>query len=200
MKNRTKKFLSITILSVLVFVLVCPLVIEEISSSFEDVDYSTPVGNAVDTLVEIGITKGKTETEFGTDELVTRQQMAAFIYRLMNDGASVEDGENLTPFIDLEDPTFFYMISWANQEGIIKGTSDILFDPAGPITLRDAYTMICRMLGYKDIEYPNGYIKIAEGELKLNKDLDSSLSYTDDLTRGSVALLLHNAYTEMTKK
>ncbi|MFX5245348.1 S-layer homology domain-containing protein, partial [Acinetobacter baumannii] len=82
----------------------------------------------------LGITKGTTETKFGTDELVTRQQMAAFIYRLMKAGRSQEGGVNQTPFTDLEDSTYFYMISWANQTGVIKGVSETRFNPKGNIT------------------------------------------------------------------
>lgn len=52
---------------------------------------------AVALLEGIGVTKGTSDTTFGTNEAVTRQQMAAFIYRLMNRGKSLEGGENLRP-------------------------------------------------------------------------------------------------------
>ena len=68
---------------------------------------------AVALLEGIGVTKGTSDTTFGTNEAVTRQQMAAFIYRLMNRGKSLEGGENFTPFEDLYDDTFYGMVSWA---------------------------------------------------------------------------------------
>jgi hypothetical protein len=61
--------------------------------------------------------------------------MAAFIYRMMKAGKSVEGGNNTTTFTDLEDPTFYFMISWASSEGIIKGRTETTFDPMGQISL-----------------------------------------------------------------
>lgn len=169
------------------------------AAKFTDVDENNEyLTKAVNLLSYVGVTKGTTETEFGTDELVTREQMAAFIYRLMKKGNSVEGGDNASAFVDLEDPTFFFMISWANSQGIIKGTSATTFEPKGSITLQDAYTMIVRALGYEKEEvlsYPFSYIEIAEDKkVALNEGLDSSVSYTDALTRGDVAILLYNAF------
>lgn len=91
---------------------------------------------AVALLEGIGVTKGTSDTTFGTNEPVTRQQMAAFIYRLINRGKSLEGGENTTPFEDLYDDTFYGMVSWANGHGIINGISATEFDPHGSIILR----------------------------------------------------------------
>lgn len=153
---------------------------------------------AVALLEGIGVTKGTSDTTFGTNEAVTRQQMAAFIYRLMNRGKSLEGGENSTPFVDLYDDTFYGMVSWANGMGIIKGISATEFDPDGSIILQDAYTMIVRALGYEKNEalgYPFDYIDIAEkAEVDLADGLPSSVSYEKELTRGNVAILLYNAF------
>ena len=153
---------------------------------------------AVSLLEGLGITKGTSETTFGTNEPVTRQQMAAFIYRLMKRGASLEGGENNTPFEDLYDDTYYAMISWANSMGIIKGISATEFDPDGGIILQDAYTMLVRALDYEkkgELAYPFDYINIAEQKnVELGKGLPSSVSYTKELTRGNVAILLYNAF------
>ena len=153
---------------------------------------------AVALLEGIGVTKGTSDTTFGTNEPVTRQQMAAFIYRLINRGKSLEGGENTTPFEDLYDDTFYGMVSWANGMGIIKGISATEFDPDGSIILQDAYTMIVRALGYEKeaaLAYPFDYIDVAEQSgVELDKDLPSSVSYEKELTRGNVAVLLYNAF------
>ena len=190
--RKTTKFLTL----VLAVLMAVSMFATSTSAAFEDVDYTTAEGDAVNLLVSLGITKGTTETKFGTDELVTRQQMAAFIYRLMKAGRSQEGGVNQTPFTDLEDSTFFYMISWANQTGIIKGVSETRFNPKGNITLQDAYVMITRALEYEKngaLSYPFGYIAKAE-EIGLDEDLPSTLGYTDALTRGNVAVILANAF------
>ena len=150
---------------------------------------------AINRLETLGISKGITEDDFGEELNVSREQMAAFIYRFVNKGASLEDAENTTSFSDLKDPTFFGMIAWANNEGIIKGMSDTVFNPAGGITLQDCYTMVVRMFGYEDkkslLGYPEGYITVAE-QIGLSQDINKE-AYTDELTRGDVAIILNNA-------
>ena len=158
------------------------------------------------TLLEgLGIAKGTSDTTFGTNEDVTREQMAAFVYRLMKAGKSLEGGENNTPFEDLYDDTFYGMVSWANNQGIIKGVSATEFNPDGGITLQDAYTMLVRALGYEKNEtlgYPYDYINVAESKgVDLGEGLPSKVGYTTELTRGNVAVLLYNAfYAEMGEK
>lgn len=169
------------------------------AAKFTDVDADNEyLAKAVDLLAYVGVTKGTSDTTFGTDDLVTREQMAAFIYRLMKKGNSVEGGANVSNFTDLEDETFFFMISWAADQGIVKGTSATTFNPKGSITLQDAYTMIVRALGYEKEEtlsYPHGYIEVAEGEgVELDEGLASGVSYTSALTRGDMAVLLYNAF------
>ena len=184
------KKLTATILSA---ILLASMLATGICASFADIDAANaPLANAVDFLLESGITKGVIETEFGANQNVTRQQMAAFIYRAKNNGESPEGGDNTTPFTDLDDPTFYAMISWANESGIIKGVSATEFNPKGGIILQDAYTMLVRALGYEDnFAYPDDYISKA-AEIGLGKNIDSSL--TSQLSRGEVAIVLHNAF------
>lgn len=191
-----KRFLTLALAMVM---LVSAFAMGTSAAKFTDVDEENEyLTKAVNLLSYVGVTKGTTDTTFGTDELVTREQMAAFIYRLMKKGNSVEGGDNTSAFTDLEDPTFFFMVSWANNQGIIKGTSATTFEPKGTITLQDAYTMVVRALGYEKEEtlaYPYGYIDVAEAKgVELGEGLDSSVSYTDALTRGDVAVILYNAF------
>ena len=190
-----KKFLT---LALAVLMVVSTFAIAASAANFTDVDPNDEyLAKSVNLLSYLNVTKGTSETTFGTNELVTREQMAAFIYRFMKKGNSVENGANTSTFTDLEDPTFFFMISWANNQGIIKGTSATTCEPKGSIILQDAYTMIVRALGYETEEslpYPFGYIEIAESKgVELNKGLPSNISYTDALTRGNGAILLYNA-------
>ncbi len=166
------------------------------ATNFSDVAPSNEeLYEAVTLLNALGIAKGKTETSFGVKDNVTREQMAAFIYRMMKKGKSAEGGENHTPFTDLTDPTFYSMISWASTLNIIKGTSTTTFNPKGQISLQDCYVMLVRTLGYEKDEqlvYPFGYINIAES-IGLNENLSHN-NYTAALTRGEVALILYNAF------
>ena len=171
------------------------------SAAFKDVSAKDEaLYQAVTLLNSLGIAKGTSDTTFGTSKKVTREQMAAFIYRLMKEGKSVEGGENITTFTDLKDPTFYYMISWASKNNIIKGRSETVFDPSGDIILQDCYVMLARALGYEKDEtlnYPYGFIDVAE-RIGLDKNLDSKVTYDSVLTRGDVAIILYNAfYAEM---
>ena len=194
---RNFKFLATTIVAVM---LACALAIASFAAAttpFTDVDdkKNPALSEAVTLLNGLGVAKGTSEKTFGTMDHVTRQQMAAFVYRLMKSGKSLEGGSNATSFKDLEDSTYFGYVSWANAMGIIKGTSDTTFNPKGGIILQDAYTMVVRALGHDDgsYSYPFDYIDKAE-ELGLDKGLDSVVNYTTKLTRGDVAIILANAF------
>ncbi len=190
-----KKFLTTAITAVTLAATLC---IGASAAKFTDVNASDKVMfDAVNLLSQLNVTKGTSETTFGTNENVTRQQMAAFIYRFMKKGSSMEGGENHTSFTDLKDSTYFAYISWANSMNIIKGRSETEFDPTGTITLQEAYTMVVRAMGYEtgDLIYPHGYIDIAESsDVALDKGLPATFSYETPLSRGAVAIILYNAF------
>jgi len=196
MRN-TLRFLATALVAAL---LICAISVtaSAATTKFTDVDDNNEtLSEAVALLVHLNVTKGTTDTTFGTNENVTRQQMAAFIYRFVKQGRSLEGGSNSSQFTDLTDSTYYGYVSWANQTGIIKGISDTQFNPTGSITLQDAYTMLVRALGYEsdDMIYPFSYIDVAESEeVALDANLPSNVEYTSTLTRGNVAVLLYNAF------
>ena len=191
--KKIAKFLSVVIVAA-TLAAVCTI---SASAAFRDVSAKDEaLYEAVQLLNSLGIAKGQSDTTYGVNNPVTREQMAAFIYRLMKEGRSLEGGENTTPFTDLTDSTFFGMVSWASSNGIIVGRSETEFDPKGEISLQDCYVMITRALGYeKDgaLNYPNEYIDTAE-RIGLAENIDTDIQYTDSLTRGQVAIILYNAF------
>ncbi len=198
MKN-FKKFLTL-VLAVMMIVSSVAFSTSAATTKFEDVDADNEtLVKAVDLLNYMGVAKGTSEKTFGADELVTRQQFALFIYRLMKGGKDAPaNASNSTKFTDLEDPTYMYAIAWANAEGIVNGKSATTFGPKDPIKLQEAYAMIVRALDWEeenDLVYPFGHIEVAEQEgVELDNGLDSKVSYTDELTRGDMAILLYNAF------
>ena len=200
-----KRVLTICVAVLLMVSALTVVSFAETKTKFTDIrETDETLLNAVSLLEALNVAKGTTETTFGTNQEVTRQQMAAFIYRLMNAGKTLEGGDNFTPFEDLYDDTYFGMISWASSMNIIKGQTANKFNPEGTITLQDAYTMLVRALGYEDKEtlsYPFDYINLAESdELDLANGLPAKVKYTTKLTRGNVAILLYNTfYAEMAK-
>ncbi len=198
MKN-FKKFLTL-VLAVMMVVSSVAFSTSAATTKFEDVDAKNEtLVKAVDLLSYMGVAKGTSETTFGADELVTRQQFALFVYRLMKGGKDAPAGAaNGTKFTDLEDPTYNYAIAWANAEGIVNGKSETTFAPKDGIKLQEAYAMLVRALGWEEEEqliYPFGHIEVAEQDnVELDNGLASSVGYTDELTRGDMAILLYNAF------
>lgn len=193
-----KKFISL-LLAVLITVGTMVMPSFAATTDFVDVDKDNEVlVEAVDLLDYMGVAKGMSDTKFGADELVTREQFALFVYRLMKGGKDAPaNASNTTPFTDLENPTYFYAISWANAAGIVNGKTTTTFCPKDPIKLQEAYAMLTRALEWEneDTVYPYGHIEIAEQSgVELDKGLDASIGYTDKLTRGDMAILLNNAF------
>lgn len=160
---------------------------------------------AIEFLANYGIFKGTSAAELvaDADAAIQRYQMALFVSRISTgwvDDAQWEDGPaNNSTFEDIGDePANKYLgaLSYANQNGIIEGYSATKFAPYDGITYRDALTMVVRTLGYKNLAYPWGYIQQAV-ELGLTEDVDAA--YTDELTRGQVAVIIYNAMFANTK-
>ena len=188
-----KKFMSGTLAAL---ILVGMLAGGVSAKEFDDVGSDNRYTEQIGILSDIGIIKGTSDSEFSPDELVTREQMALLLFRLMiaNDNAGPV---NSTAFTDLYDDTYSGAISWANASGFILGTSETTFEPTAGITLQDAMTMLVRALGHGSAQmnagYPWTYIDQAV-KLGLDNGLED-ISYTKELTRAEVAGFLYNALT-----
>lgn len=91
-----------------------------------------------------GIAKGLSETQFGEDESVTREQLAAFMFRYADTlvyGGSITVPEAYTAqFKDASSVSDYAKdaMLWANGAGIINGKPDGTLDPTGTAT-RDQF-------------------------------------------------------------
>ncbi len=154
---------------------------------------------AIEFLKHYKIFKGYSADETGAENAIERYQMALFVSRISTgwtEDEKWEDGTaNNATFKDIEEgaaANYLGAISYANQNGIIEGYTANTFAPYDGITYRDALTMVVRTLGYKGLTYPWGYIEKAV-ELDLTKGIGSDVAYTEDLTRGEVAMIIYNA-------
>ena len=104
-------------------------------SPFQDVDpnqyYAAPIAWAAWN----GIVNGKSATSFGPNDPITREQMAAILYRY----ASTQDMEvtqrgNLNQFSDQGKISSYAReaLSWASGAGLITGKGGGVLDPKGP--------------------------------------------------------------------
>ncbi len=112
---------------------------------------------AIDQLLRMGITVGKTRSTFAPHETVTRDQMALFLYRFLDlapvgpGGVDVEDAfPDDRHFEDLRDlPIRTYdAVRTLFEMGVVEGTSRTTFSPHRPVTRAQMALLITRMLGH----------------------------------------------------
>ncbi|MGN1345194.1 MAG: S-layer homology domain-containing protein, partial [Eubacteriales bacterium] len=164
------------------------------AKNYDDVASDHKAKTEISILSDIGVIKGTSEGEFSPDDPVTREQMAALLFRLML-GRDDAGRVNTTEFTDLYEPYYNGAISWANAAGYIIGTSRVTFEPRGGITKQDAMTMLVRALGQDSDKmndnYPWSYINAAI-KLGLDRGLEN-VDYSETLTRAETAMILYNA-------
>ncbi len=108
---------------------------------FTDVQPSDYYYNAVLWAVEQGITTGLNATTFGPDVMVTRGQVATFLYR----AASAAKPSTFNPFTDVKTTAYNYnAILWAYDNRITTGTSDTTFSPDAYCTRAQIVTFLYR--------------------------------------------------------
>ena len=96
---------------------------------FTDVKEDAWYTDAVIWAYENGVTTGSSATTFSPDALVTREQVAVFLYRYLKDykGEEMAEGAELSAFPDSSKISpyagFAEAVSWANGVGIITGKS-----------------------------------------------------------------------------
>ena len=100
-------------------------------SPFDDVPADTWFTEAVAWLFEAGITTGTSATEFSPDEMVSRAQMAAFLWRLCGRVPPSEPAG----FDDVL-PNRYYAkpVDWLKELGITTGLTPKLFGPDETVT------------------------------------------------------------------
>lgn len=84
-----------------------------------------------------GIVNGKTATTFAPEEPITREQLAAILYRYAKfKGYDVSAQGDLSQFTDRGKIRAYALeaMSWANAEGLIAGIDKGILDPGGPAT------------------------------------------------------------------
>ena len=113
----------------------------------EDIWYTEPVNWAA----EVGVVSGVSETEFDPNGVVTREQIATFLFRYAHTaGRSTATGNNtLAGFRDGESVSDYAVqpMIWASSQGLINGTgtgNDVLLDPQGTATRAQVAAILMR--------------------------------------------------------
>jgi hypothetical protein len=120
-----------------------------VTTNFTDLNVGSYYYNAVVWANVMGIVNGTSDTTFSPDDPVTRQQIAAILYRYASsqDGAPEYEG-NLNAYTDRSSVELYAVtpMTWAVSHGIITGTSDTTLSPRDPATRAQVVVMLHRYL------------------------------------------------------
>lgn len=145
--------------------------------AFDDVKSGKWYSNAVLWATDMDIVRGVDEHTFGLGQPVTRQQIAAFIYRYLNNrfiSISVPQAENpAAAFTDAPSDYARDAVEALRLCGILKGVGDNKFAPKAAVTRAEAAAMLCRL-----------YDAVQNASYKFNLDTDR---YTAIEVRKTVA-------------
>ena len=121
------------------------------SIPFADVDMGAYYANAVIWGQQNGIIKGYSETEFGPDDKITREQIAAIMHRYAQyKGYDVSVGENtnILSYEDFDEISDYAIPSmqWAVGSGMIKGKSESTLNPLDNATRAEIAAILHRFI------------------------------------------------------
>ena len=114
---------------------------------FADVDATAYYGTAVYWARLNGIAGGYDDATFGPNDPITREQMAAILYRYAQyKGYDVSAKADLNKFTDADEISNYALeaLQWANAEGLINGKGDGVLDPRGQATRAEAAVILTR--------------------------------------------------------
>ena len=115
--------------------------------AFTDVKAGSYCYEAVRWAAEHEIVKGYTATTFGPDHTITRQELAAILYRYAQyKGMDVSASDDLAAFTDRPDAWAEDAMKWAVEQGIITGKGNGILDPKGEATRAQVAAMLMRFL------------------------------------------------------
>ena len=121
---------------------------ENLGYPFADVDASSWYGDAVYWARLNGITNGTSSTNFGPDGAVTREQLAALLYRYADStGYDVSSSDTLlNEYADSAEISSYAVtaMQWANENGLITGRTANTLAPKGTATRAELATILMR--------------------------------------------------------
>lgn len=118
-------------------------------AAFIDVADSAWYADAVAWAAENKIVNGVEENQFAPDENITREQMAAILYRYAQyKGEDVSARADMSAYTDCAQISSYAepMLAWAVSEGLITGSSDTTLSPAGNATRAEVAVVLMRYL------------------------------------------------------
>ena len=121
------------------------------ASAFNDVAAGSWYADAVAWAAEQGVVNGISDTAFAPDTAITREQMAAILYRyaqLKGYDVSVGENTNILSYTDAASISEYAIpaMQWACGAGLITGDTATTLNPLGNATRAEVATILMRFL------------------------------------------------------
>lgn len=139
----------------------------------------------IEWLADRGVTVGCAPGRFCVDDMVTRGEAAAMIWRLYG-GPTAEEA---APFLDVyaADP-FAPAVDWLHEAGLVQGTSATTFSPDDPLSPGAALELLVRLDAQTGLPLPVGLRPAKRGTTALSQSELGELG--ESLSRGEFATAL----------
>jgi S-layer homology domain len=116
------------------------------SAPFPDVPKTHPFCGEIDWLVDEGVTTGFADGKYHPNDVVSRQSMAAFMYRLAGSPNGDDPPCATPPFPDVPTTnTFCGEIDWLVDHGVTTGFADGKYHPTDPVTRQSMAAFLYRL-------------------------------------------------------
>ncbi|MDN4475684.1 S-layer homology domain-containing protein [Demequina sp. SYSU T00192] len=123
------------------------------AAHFTDVDGEDGAFGAISWVGSHGIAKGYSDGRYGPTDVLTRRQMAMFLYRYA--GSPRVDLPGRSPFTDIgPGDTGYKAVVWLHQEGIATGYDDGTFRDTAPLSRRQMAWFLFRYSGDRGYDAP----------------------------------------------
>ncbi|MBR6514707.1 MAG: DUF4838 domain-containing protein [Clostridia bacterium] len=159
------------------------------TTPFTDVKSNHWFASAVEWAYTNGITSGKTDTVFAPNENITREQLAAMLYRYASyKGMTIENSKSITEFPDAGKVASYAVANfeWAYGNGIINGSKsgDTLYlNPRNPATRAECATMFSKYLYLEPIYEINGNDLSLYNIVYSENEIESVAKAANDLSK-----------------
>ena len=134
---------------------------EQAASIFADVPADAYYAKAVEWAVKKGITNGKTNGLFGSNDPCTRGQIVTFLWRAA--GSPAPKGTAKVPADVLPGSYCYDAVAWALENGITNGLADGTFGVNNTCTRGQSVTFLYRAMGTAPTTV-NGFTDVAAGD------------------------------------
>ena len=176
---------------------------EQAASIFADVPTDAYYAKAVEWAQKLGITNGKTDVLFGSNDPCTRGQIVTFLWRAA--GSPAPKGTAKVPGDVLPGSYCYDAVAWALENGITNGLADGSFGVNNTCTRGQSVTFLYRTMGTAPTTV-NGFTDVTAGDFYAeavawavengvtNGTTDSTFSPSNGCTRAQIVTFLFRAY------